>query len=164
MKTGRGHCGSWSWKWKQKGGNGCDGDWPKKCRLKLTAKAEFSPRNGRKAWHRRRQKMQLRTAFGTIALEVWYGQNPSDKSWGCPMRERWGLSAHQQLSPALEDKLAYFATVTGSYEAAAKLAAKVGCPVEDSTIRALVQRLGSRAEAQTQERLKKVAPEKSPQR
>src|SRR6185312_3824350 len=119
---------------------------------------------GRKAWHRRRQKMQLRTAFGTIALEVWYGQNPSDKSWGCPMRERWGLSAHQQLSPALEDKLAYFATVTGSYEAAAKLAAKVGCPVEDSTIRALVQRLGSRAEAQTQERLKKVAPEKFPQR
>jgi hypothetical protein len=38
------------------------------------------------------------------------------------------------LSPALEDKLAYFATVTGSYEAAAKLAGKVGCPVEDTTI------------------------------
>jgi len=65
------------------------------------------------------------------------------------MRQRWGLTAHQQLSPALEDKLAYFATVTGSYEAAAKLAAKVGCPVEDSTIRALVQRLGAQAEAQT---------------
>jgi hypothetical protein len=80
------------------------------------------------------------------------------------MRERWGLSVHQQLSPALEDKLAYFATVTGSYEAAAKLAAKVGCPVEDSTIRALVQRLGARAEAQTRERLKEVPVEKSPPR
>jgi hypothetical protein len=34
----------------------------------------------------------------------------------------------------LEDKLAYFATVTGSYEAAARLACKAGCPVEDSTI------------------------------
>jgi hypothetical protein len=108
--------------------------------------------------------MHLRTAFGPIALEVWYGQNPSDRSWGCPMRARWGLTAHQQLSPALEDKLAYFATVTGSYEAAAKLAAKVGCPVEDSTIRALVQRLGAQAGAQTQERLKKVPAEKSPQR
>jgi hypothetical protein len=80
------------------------------------------------------------------------------------MRQRWGLTAHQQLSPALEDKLAYFATVTGSYEAAAKLAAKVGYPVEDSTIRALVQRLGARAEAQTTERLKKVPAEKAPQR
>jgi len=48
------------------------------------------------------------------------------------------LSPHQQLSPALEDKLAYFATVTGSYAAAAKLSAKVGCPVEDSTIQVLV--------------------------
>lgn len=94
---------------------------------------------------------------------MWHGQNPADKSWGCPIRQRWGLRAHQQLSPALEDKLAYFATVTGSYEAAAKLAAKVGCPVEDSTIRALVQRLGAQAEAQTCERLKKVPAEKAPQ-
>jgi hypothetical protein len=61
----------------------------------------------------------------------------------------------------LEDKLAYFATVTGSYEAAAKLAAKVGCPVEDSTIHALVQRLGARAEAQTQGRLKQTPSEKT---
>jgi len=108
--------------------------------------------------------MHLRTAFGSIELAVWYGQNPSDRSWGCPMRQRWGLSAHQQLSPALEDKLAYFATVTGSYEAAAKLAAKVGCPVEDSTIRALVQRLGAEAEAQTRERLKNIPAEKTAQR
>ncbi len=76
--------------------------------------------------------MHLRTALGSIELAVWYGQSPSDRSWGCPMRQRWGLTAHQQLIPALEDKLAYFATVTGSYEAAAK----VGYPVEDSTIRA----------------------------
>jgi hypothetical protein len=68
------------------------------------------------------------------------------------------------LSPALEDKLAYFATVTGSYEAAAKLSAKVGCAVEDSTIQALVQRLGARAEAQTVERLKQPPVEKEPQR
>jgi hypothetical protein len=80
------------------------------------------------------------------------------------MRERWGLSAHQQLSPALEDKLAYFGTVTVSYEAAAKLAAKVGIGVEDSTIGALVQRLGAKAEAQTQARLKTPPPEKHPER
>jgi len=41
----------------------------------------------------------------------------------------WRLGAHQQLSPALVDKLEFFATVRGSYEAAARLVAKVGCLV-----------------------------------
>jgi hypothetical protein len=108
--------------------------------------------------------MRLRTAFGPVALAVWHGRNPADGRWGCPIRERWGLSPHQQLSPALEDKLAYFATVTGSYEVAAKLSAKVGCPVEDSTIQVLVQRLGAKAEAQTQARLETTPVEKSPAR
>jgi hypothetical protein len=108
--------------------------------------------------------MRLRTGFGVVGLEVWHGQNPADRSWGCPIRQRWGLRPHQQLSPALEDKLAYFVTVAGSYEAAAKLAAKVGCPVEDSTLAALVERLGSRAEAQTRARLQAAPAEKAPQR
>jgi hypothetical protein len=108
--------------------------------------------------------MHLRTAFGLVALTVWHGKNPAEGRWSCPIRERWGLTPHQQLSPALEDKLAYFATVTGSYEAAAKLAAKVGCPVEDSTIQVLVQRLGARAEVQTQARLETTPSEKSPAR
>ncbi len=108
--------------------------------------------------------MHLRTAFGLVALNVWHGKDPAKDHWGCPMRERWGLTFHQQLSPALEDKLAYFATMTGSYEAAAKLAAKVGCPVEDSTIQVLVQRLGAKAEAQTRARLEKTPTEKNPAR
>lgn len=108
--------------------------------------------------------MHLRTAFGTVALQVWHGKDPADGHWGCPIREGWGLSAQQRLSPALEDKLGYFATVTGSYERAAQLAAKVGYPVEDSTIHALVQRLGSKAEAQTQARLEQTPGEKSPAR
>lgn len=83
--------------------------------------------------------MRLRSGFGEVALEVWRGKNPTDGLWGIPIQAHWGLTPHQQLSPALEDQLAYFATVTGSYEAAAKLSAKVGCPVEDSTIQALVQ-------------------------
>ena len=108
--------------------------------------------------------MHLRTAFGLVALKVWRGKDPADGHWGCPLREGWGLSAHQQLSPALEDKLAYFGTVTPSYETAAKLAAKLGCPVADTTIRALVQRLGAKAEAQIQVRLPQPPPEKHPAR
>jgi len=108
--------------------------------------------------------MRLRSAFGAVALAVWRGKNPADGRWGIPIRAHWGLTPHQQLSPALEDQLAYFATVTGSYEAAAKLSAKVGCPVEDATIQALVQRLGAKAEAQTQARLKEPPPQTAPAR
>ena len=108
--------------------------------------------------------MHLRTAFGLIELKVWRGKDPTDGHWGCPIRERWGLSAHQQLSPALEDRLAYFGTVASSYEAAAKLAAKLGCSVEDTTIRALVQRLGAKAEAQVQARLGEAPAEQEPTR
>lgn len=98
--------------------------------------------------------MQLRTAFGVVKLNVWRGKNPADGSWGIPVRQRWGLNPHQQLSPALEDKLAYFATVAGTYESAAQLARKLSIPIEDSTVCQLVQRLGARAEEQTQQRLK----------
>ena len=72
--------------------------------------------------------MQLRTAFGVVALKVWRGKNPANGHWGIPMRERWGLSPHQELSPALEDKLAYFATVAGSYEMAAPVGVQTGHP------------------------------------
>lgn len=98
--------------------------------------------------------MQLRTAFGGVVLRVWRGKNPADGTWGIPIRQRWGLGPHQQMSPALEDKLAYFATVAGTYESAAQLARKLSIPIEDSTVRELVQRLGARAEEQTQQRLK----------
>jgi hypothetical protein len=102
--------------------------------------------------------MQLRTAFGEIKLTVWRGKNPADGTWGIPIRQRWGLTAHQQLSPALEDKLAYFATVAGTYESAARLARKMNIPIEDSTVRELVGRWGARAVEQTRDRLKTVPP------
>lgn len=99
-----------------------------------------------------------------MELHVWHGQDPSDRHWGCPIRECWGLTAHQQGSPALEDRLAFTATATGSYAEAAAVAAKWGCAVDDATLHALVQRLGQRAEAQTQARLATVPTEAEPQR
>ena len=108
--------------------------------------------------------MQLRTALGVVKLSVWRGKNPADGRWAIPMRQRWGLCPHQQLSPALEDKLAYFATVAGTYESAAQLARKLSIPIEDSTVRQLVQRLGVRAEEQTQQRLKTLPQPIDPKR
>jgi hypothetical protein len=60
--------------------------------------------------------------------------------------------------------LAFTVTATGSYEEAALLAEKWGCEVSASAIHALVQRLGQKAEEQTQARLQEVAQESQPQR
>lgn len=97
-------------------------------------------------------------------MDVLHGQDPSDRHWGCPIRELWGLISHQQLSLALEDKLAFTVTATSSYEEAAAVAAKWGVEVEDSTLHAMTQRLGAKAEAQTQKALQSQPVEEQPQR
>jgi hypothetical protein len=91
-------------------------------------------------------------------------QDAVDQHWGCPIRECWGLISHQQLSLALEDKLAFTITATASYEEAAALAQKWGVRVTDSSLHALTQRLGSRAEKQKQPQLKTPPPEMEPEK
>jgi len=68
------------------------------------------------------------------------------------------------MSPVLEEKVAFTATLTGSYEAAAQVAGKWGSEVDDSVVHALAQRVGRKAEAQTQARLKQLPQESQPQR
>ena len=114
---------------------------------------------------RRRQTLHLRTVVGEVELQVWYGYDPGTRRWGSPIRQHWGLSAHQQLSAGLEDKLAYLATATGTYALAAAVASKcAGVSVDASTVHALVQRLGQKAEAQTQARLEHWPAEAQAQR
>jgi hypothetical protein len=99
---------------------------------------------------------------GELEVDVWYGQDPSDQHWGCPLRERWGLETYQRMSPLLQEKLAFTVTATGTYAEAAAVARKWGCPVEDSTLHALAQKLGERAEQQMQKRLEGLPQEKRP--
>jgi hypothetical protein len=131
-----------NWKWRPRGASGRVNDSNNDCKLKPTATAEFSPLSGRRLVHRRIRPMQLRTAAGVVKLQVLHGQDPGD--------EHWGLTRHQQLSLALEDKLAFTLTAAPSYEEAAALAQKWGSSVTGSALHALAQRLGTRAEAQTQ--------------
>jgi len=151
-------------KWKPKGANGPVNDSNNACSKKPFATAKFFPLSGQRLAHRRRRRMALRTVVGIVELEVFHGQDPSDAHWGCPIREHWGLSAHQQLSLALEDKLAFTVTATASYEEAAAVAEKWGSPVSEATLHALTQRLGARAEAQTQARLQSPPVEREPRR
>jgi len=126
--------------------------------------AAFFPLSRQVVVHWRQRPMQMRTEAGVVELRVSYGQDPGDGHWGCPMRERWGLTSHQQLSLALEDKLAFTVTATSSYEEAAAVAQKWGVAVSQASLHALTQRLGTRAEARSQERLKTVPVEREPQR
>jgi hypothetical protein len=152
------------WKWRPKAANGHANDSNNDCKKKPTATAKFSPLSGRRLVHRRCRLMQLRTGVGVVELQVLQGQDPQDEHWGCPLREHWGLTQHQQLSLALEDKLAFTITATASYEEAAAVAQKWGSPVSDSALHALAQRLGARAEAQTQAQLETPPAERQPQR
>ena len=124
----------------------------------------FFPQSARRVQRPHRQALTLRTTVGEIKLNVWYGYDPAAKQWGCPLRQRWGLAPAQRTSPALEDKVLFTVTATGTYEQAAAVATKWGSPLDDSTVHALVQRLGARAEAQTQARLKTVPTELAPAR
>ena len=124
--------------------------------------AAFFPHSQGRVVHRRDRPLQLQTEVGVVKLEVVYGQDATDQQWGCPIREHWGLTRHQQLSLALEEKLAFTITATASYEEAAALAQKWGVPVTDSLLHSLTRRLGSRAEQQKQEQLKHPPTEAEP--
>lgn len=108
--------------------------------------------------------MHLRTVAGVLELNVWHGRDGKKGRWGCPIRDRWHVQPHQQMSPVLEQKLAFTATLAGSYEDASQLAQQWGCSVDGSVIHQLVQRLGQKAESQTLNRLKEIPQEKEPQR
>jgi hypothetical protein len=68
------------------------------------------------------------------------------------------------MSPALQEKLVFTATLAGSFADAAQLAAKWDCPVDDAVIHQLTQRVGAKAEEQTEARLKQIPQESQPQR
>lgn len=55
-------------------------------------------------------------------------------------------------------------TATGCYEDAAQVASKWGGQIDDSTLHALVQRMGGKAEEQTQKRLETLPQQRQPQR
>jgi hypothetical protein len=78
------------------------------------------------------------------------------------VREAWQLTAHQKITPGFAEKLCFTATATGSYEEAAQVASKWAQSIDDSTIHALVQRSGARAEAQAQSRYEQPPEERLP--
>jgi len=84
------------------------------------------PKTGEGLKDVRWRDLQLITISGVINLRVRYGHSPALEEWVCPARHLWGLKAYQRVSPELESRLAYTATATTSYEAAAQMATRWG--------------------------------------
>jgi hypothetical protein len=74
------------------------------------------------------------------------------------------LGPHQKITPGYAEKLCFTVTATGSYEEAAQVASKWGQSIDDSTLHALVQRKGLRAQEQAQIRYETAPQERMPQR
>jgi hypothetical protein len=121
--------------------------------------ARFSPLK-----QRRRRNLTLRSELGDVKLVLDYGQDPHSGRWCCPVRGAWDLEPHQKITPGLAEKLCFTVTATGSYEEAAQVASKWAQSIDDSTLHALVQRAGTRAEQQAQSRYETLPQERLPQR
>lgn len=135
-------------------GNVCKND----CNNWLKKKARFFP-----LAQRQRRPLTLVSELGEIKLTVDYGQDRSTQEWFCPVRRAWGLGPHQQLTPAWAQKLCFTVSATGSYEEAAAVASCWGRAIDDSTLHALVQRTGARAQAQAEARYETLPKERRPE-
>lgn len=111
---------------------------------------------------RRKRNLTLESSVGAVKVLTDYGQLSGGGAWVCPQRQAWGLGPHQKLTPALQDKLCFTVTLTGSYESAAQVAVKWGAKADDAKLHALVQRVGSKAEQQIDQRLATPPLERSP--
>ena len=105
----------------------------------------FCPKSGELLQRRKRQRLTLLICAGTVILKTWRGYSRALKRWVNPTRERWGLQPKQRLSPELQSRLGYTATVAGSYQKAAATAKRWGTPISDNTVHAVVRQLGAQA-------------------
>jgi hypothetical protein len=104
------------------------------------------PKTGEGLKDVRWRDLQLITISGVVKLRVRYGYSRALEQWVCPARHLWGLKTYQRLSPELESRLAYTASETTSYEAAAQMATRWGCAISDGCIHQHMQSLGQAAE------------------
>jgi hypothetical protein len=110
------------------------------------------PQTGQALQEARFETVTLDTCAGTVSFPAPYGRHPQTGQWQHPIRRLWGLKPRQRLSPQLQDRVAYTAAETDSYERAAKMATKWGTPLVAATIHKHAQQMGQTAAAQTKER------------
>lgn len=100
------------------------------------------PQSGAPLKKTRWRPMQLKTSVGVVNVQVQWGKSPALQQWVCPARAQWGLVAHQQVSPELQELACFTATMTRSYESAAVTMKRFGPEVSDDLIHRHVQESG----------------------
>ena len=106
--------------------------------------AMVSAQTGQPLNNTRWRPLELDTVVGKVKLKVRHGHGP--EGWICPAREAWGLKGYERKTPELQARLAYTASVVGSYAEAETMAATWGTPVSDGCIHQQVQKLGKQAQ------------------
>lgn len=104
-----------------------------------------SAKTGEELENTRWRPMGLDTVVGKVNLKAHQGYCP-EEGWVSPTRQAWGLKPYERKTPELRARLAYTATVVGSYDEAEKLATIWGTPVSDTSIHHCVQELGPQAQ------------------
>lgn len=104
-----------------------------------------SAQTGEELEDTRWRSMGLDTVVGKVNLKVHQGYCP-EEGWVSPTRQAWGLKPYERKTPELRARLAYTATVVGSYAEAEELATIWGTPVSDTSIHQCVQELGPQAQ------------------
>jgi hypothetical protein len=106
----------------------------------------ISPRSGEELENTRWRSMGLDCVVGKLELKVHHGYCPEEKVWVCPTRVVWGLQPYERKTPELQARLAYTASVVGSYAEAETMATTWGTPISDGCIHQCVQKLGPQAQ------------------
>ena len=100
--------------------------------------------------------LPLETTLGRLIIRAHYGYDPHSQRWMFPVKELWGLAAHQEVSPYLEQLVSYTATECGSYQKAQQMAASWGVKISTTSLHKHVQRLGAKAQQQEQTRAQRA--------
>ncbi|HXJ57726.1 MAG TPA: hypothetical protein VNU68_13785 [Verrucomicrobiae bacterium] len=106
----------------------------------------ISPRTGEQLENTRWRSMGLDTVVGKVDLKVHHGYCAEEEGWVCPTRVAWGLKAYERKTPELQARLAYTASVVGSYAEAERMATTWGTPSSDGCIHQCVHKLGQQAQ------------------
>ena len=51
------------------------------------------------------RELPLETTLGRLTIRAHYGYNSQSQRWMFPVKELWGLAAHQEVSPYLEHRM-----------------------------------------------------------
>jgi hypothetical protein len=114
------------------------------------------PSSGQRLQDARFRNLLLSTTLGVVNIRAHYGYDPLSHRWLFAVKDLWGLKAHQEISPHLEQLLSYTATECGSFKKAQQMAAGWGVTISTTSVHKHVQLLGREAQRQEQTRAQRT--------